>query len=107
MRNEDRGNIPGSLPGGHAKNTNNLRYFGPRAGETDSAQSAAHGGSQKAKNERWQMMMKNENESARYEAGKEQMELEKKQLRIELIGSGACTAEGFETIWNIIRRVKQ
>ena len=51
--------------------------------------------------------MKNENESARYEAGKEQMELEKKQLRIELIGSGACTAEGFETIWNIIRRVKQ
>ena len=37
----------------------------------------------------------------------EQMELEKKQLRIELIGSGACTAEGFETIWNIIRRGQQ
>ena len=56
-------------------------------------------------------MMKNENESARNFADSsyknEQMELEKKQLRIEFIGSGACTAEGFETIWNIIRMVQQ
>ena len=53
------------------------------------------------------MTMENKQEAARNEAEKERLELEKKRLRIELIGSGACTAEGFETIWNIIRRGQQ
>ena len=43
--------------------------------------------------------MENKQEAARNEAEKERLELEKKLLRIELIGSGACTAEGFETIY--------
>ena len=107
MRNEDRGNISGSLSGGHAKNAVDFRYSGPRARQDGSAQSAAHVGSQKAKNERWKMTMENKQEAARNEAEKERLELEKKRLRIELIGSGACTAEGFETIWNIIRRGQQ
>ena len=41
--------------------------------------------------------------SACNEAEKEQLELEKKRLRVEMVGSGACTMEGFEAIWNIIR----
>ena len=51
--------------------------------------------------------MENKQEAAGNEAEKERLDIEKKLLRIELIGSGACAAEGFETIWNIIRRVQQ
>ena len=31
-------------------------------------------------------------------------EAEKKCLRVELVGAGVCSMEGFEAIWNIIRR---
>ena len=50
--------------------------------------------------------MTDENGSALNDEEKEQLELEKKRLRVEMVGSGACTMEGFEAIWDILRRGK-